>query len=406
MQGLLAVVLATWVVVSSSCSSLPGNQTSLIEAPEVVALAEREFGYRPLDEIEIAYATDREKAPDSGQPPEYVDHRGLKVWLGFADLEILHRGSSGKIELKQIRESGVLGASEGAWDLPASAQEVAGETEFFRHLNRRLDASKKGDLVIYISGFRMPFTDPMLVSGQFSSLAADHVVFLGYSWPTTPSLTSYLRDIETAEYSSRNLRLLIGQLAAKSQARRIHIFAYSAGTRLAARTLHEIQLECGSAAVARQRYRIGHVALVSSDMDRQLFGSFLSDNLTDACERLSIYRSGKDGILGLSGWFFSRGRLGHLPKHEDFPPHRREYLRNLDKLSIIDVSDAPGAGAWGGHFYFFKSPWVSSDLLLSFISELRPSERGLVRDDDRFSWAFPADYPERLEALARSRRKR
>ena len=389
------MALASLVLVS--CTSLPGNHVELIEAPEVVALAKREFGYEPKDKIEVAYATDRERGADGS----YSDERGQKIWLGFASLNLDRRRKGGRIDLDEVRESGVLHASESGWDLPASSGDVAGEAEFFRHLNRKLAGSRQKDLVIYLSGFRMPFEDPLLVSGQFSSLAADRLVFLGYSWPTTPKLTSYFRDLETAEYSSRNLRILLRQLAAKSDARRIHLFAYSAGTRLAARTLQEINLETGSESVARQRYRLGQVALVSSDMDRQLFGSFLADDLTRACDHLSVYRSSKDGILGLSGWVFSRGRLGHISKDEAFPAHRRQYLKKLSKLDIVDVSDAPSVGGFGGHFYFYKSPWVSSDLLLSFVSDLSPSQRGLVRADDEFTWRFPGDYAERLERLAR-----
>lgn len=400
------VVVAVAALALVSCTSLPGNHIDVIRSPEVVSLVQREFGYKPLDKVEIAYATDRGKIADSDEDPAYADERGLSVWLGFAEVEITNREKSGRVQINDVRESGVLSASVGAWDHPPSKEDLAGEAEFFRKLNRKLDASKKKDLVIYIPGFRMPFTDPLLVSGQFSSLATDNVVFLGYSWPTTPSLTSYFRDIESAEYSSRNLRLLIRQLAAKSKARRIHILSYSAGTRLTARTLHEINLETGSEAVARKRYRLGQVALISSDMDRQLFGSFLVDNITRACDRLLVYRSTKDGILGFSGWLFSRGRLGQLSEDEKYPAHRREYLRKIKKLHIVDVSDAPSVSSIGGHFYFYKSPWVSSDLLLSLVSERSPSERCLVRDENEFSWSFPPDYPARLEALARSRKQR
>jgi len=402
MQSLVTVALAALTLVS--CTSLPGNHVKLIEAPEVVSLAQREFGYKPLDQVEVAYATGREKSEDAGDSPSYGNGRGQKVWLGFASLEIERRRKSGRIHLKEVREEGVLKSSVGAWDIPPSQSSIEGEDAFFRRLNQKLDASKEGDLVIYISGFRMPFSDPLLVSGQFSSLAANNLVFLGYSWPTTPSLTSYFRDLESAEYSSRSLRLLLRELATKSHAKRIHILAYSAGTRLAARTLQEINLETRSESVARQRYRLGQVALVSSDMDRQLFGSFLADDITRACEHLSVYRSSKDGILGLSGWVFSRGRLGHVPKNEVYPAHRRDYLRKVSKLDVIDVSDAPSAGALGGHFYFYKSPWVSSDLLLSFISNLSPAQRGLVRRDDEFAWSFPDDYPDRLQSLADKRR--
>lgn len=383
-----------------SCTSLPGNHVKLIEAPEVVQLAKRKFDYKPHDQVEVAYATDRRKPKDASGSASYADDRGEKIWLGFASLDIERKDDTGRIHLKEVRESGVLKSSVGNWDHPPSKAELDGEAEFFRQLNRKLDATKKKDLVIYLSGFRMPFSDPLLVSGQLSSLATDNLVFLGYSWPTTPSWTSYLRDLESAEYSSRSLRLLLRELAAKSHARRIHLFAYSAGTRLAARTLHEINLESGSESVARQRYRLGQVALVSSDMDRQLFGSFLADGITRACEHLLVYRSSEDDILGLSGWLFGRGRLGHVPTNENYPLHQRKYLRDLEKLDLVDVSSAPLISGVGGHFYFYKSPWVSSDLLLSFISGLPPARRGLVRDEDGFTWNFPNDYPQRLEALS------
>ena len=402
MKCFLALPLAALSL--ASCTSLPGNHVSLIQAPEVVSLAKREFDYRPLDRVDVAFATDREKKSPGAGADSYAAKRGEKIWLGFGSLRIERRGESGRIHLEEVRESGVLKASVGGWNGPASDEAMTGETEFFRELNRKLRATKRKELVIYISGFRMPFEDPLLVSGQFSSLASNNLVFLGYSWPTTPKLTSYFRDIESAEYSSRSLRLLLRELAAKSEARRIHIFAYSAGTRLAARTLQEINLETGSESVARKRYRLGRVALVSSDMDRQLFGSFLADDITRACDRLLVYRSGKDGILGMSGWLFSRGRLGHVPDDEDVPGHRRRYLRQLDKLDIVDVTSARSVGALGGHFYFYKSPWVSSDLLLSFVTKWTPGERGLVRDPDGFTWNFPADYAERLESIAAKNR--
>ena len=46
-------------------------------------------------------------------------------------------------------------------------------------------------------------------------------------------------------------------------------------------------------------------------------------------------------------------------------PHVQEYLRRNDSLILIDVTNAEAASAGNGHAYFRKSPWVSSDILIS-----------------------------------------
>ena len=48
--------------------------------------------------------------------------------------------------------------------------------------------------------------------------------------------------------------------------------------------------------------------------------------------------------------------------------------------------------------YFRKSPWVSSDILMSLMYDLSPEERGLVRGEREFAWRFPADYISRLRS--------
>ena len=45
-----------------------------------------------------------------------------------------------------------------------------------------------------------------------------------------------------------------------------------------------------------------------------------------------------------------------------------------------------------------KSPWASSDLLMTLRYGLGPAERGLVPSDDGILWTFPPDYVDRLRA--------
>lgn len=52
-----------------------------------------------------------------------------------------------------------------------------------------------------------------------------------------------------------------------------------------------------------------------------------------------------------------------------------------------------------GHHYYQSSPWASSDLFLSPLSDKDPDERGLIRAPGDIVWRFPDDYPERLNRL-------
>jgi hypothetical protein len=78
-------------------------------------------------------------------------------------------------------------------------------------------------------------------------------------------------------------------------------------------------------------------------------------------------------------------------------PAVAEYLyQNEADISIINVTEASQATAGNGHDYFRRSPWASSDILITLAYGLSPMERGLVRGEDSPLWTFPADYIERL----------
>ena len=91
------------------------------------------------------------------------------------------------------------------------------------------------------------------------------------------------------------------------------------------------------------------------------------DGLLDIPEHLTIYASETDQALGLSQWLFGRNRLGQMWKERPLKPHIQAYLGNNASLRIVDVSNAESADAGNGHAYFRRSPWVSSDILVSFV---------------------------------------
>jgi len=144
--------------------------------------------------------------------------------------------------------------------------------------------------------------------------------------------------------------------------------------------------------------RIGQVLLTASDYDRQLFGVHLVDGLLKVPRTLTIYMSESDKALSFSRWLFDRERLGQMWKDRKLSDVVVEYLRKHRELILIDVTNAESAAGGNGHAYFRKSPWVSSDVLMTLMYNLRPDERGLVQSTDIPVWTFPPDYIRLLRA--------
>jgi len=137
-------------------------------------------------------------------------------------------------------------------------------------------------------------------------------------------------------------------------------------------------------------------ARVGSDFDQGLFGSFVHEGILNVPERLAVYLSEADKALWVSRFFFRHQRLGQMWKNREVPPGVANVLRKNENLVLIDVTGAEGATGGNGHAYFRRSPWVSSDILVTLYFDLSPGERGLEQYEDWSVWYFPPDYIEQL----------
>ncbi len=100
--------------------------------------------------------------------------------------------------------------------------------------------------------------------------------------------------------------------------------------------------------------------------------------------------------MRLSTSLFGRPRLGQMFASGEMTPATVEFLLETPEISVINVTDAEGAGTGNGHAYFRSSPWASSDILMTLRYGLRPGDWGLVQPDNSPIWSFPEDYIDRL----------
>jgi esterase/lipase superfamily enzyme len=419
--GIWAYLMVFAIVLTlSGCASQPKDQIMLMPAPDVFDQGDWDpFTDRdPVKDIPyggILYATDREPAPKKGQ--YYRDERGHVLRLGVARITagkegmtweqarrislLKERSEDYPLKVTDVREDGILDSSTNLFteSLVGSDQRDVPGVQFAAKVNAKLAISKRKDVFIYVHGYKVVFENPLLVASELWHFLGYEGAFIAFSWPSTPSTLAYFSDLETAALSAGNLRILIQYLAENTDARRIHIIGYSAGTRVVAQALDQLALmvagpDCKDSAKA---LRIGHVILTGSDIDAHIFGSYLVDGMLDVADDITIYASAKDKALGVSSWVFGRDRLGQIV-NEPLSEEATRYLYQNNKLVIINATDTPGAASGNGHAYFRQSPWTSSDILATLTFDLKPEERGLEQVGGKPIWTFSADYIDKLRA--------
>lgn len=414
---MLTRLLLLFVMISlSGCNTNKPASYFLMQAPEIYD----ELEVNPFtdsdpiqiqDDPGILYATDRLASESPEKPPYYESGRGHLLRLGVADVWIVNENitweETKKISLVKNRsrkypmnvssaqELGILPASvENRQELSGIDNDFDDTDEFDRLLIKQMEGKNIRDVFIYVHGYKVTFINPILVANELWHYLGYEGAFIAYAWPATRSRWAYNHDLETATYSSRNMRRLIEHLSTIDQVERINIIAYSAGTRVVSEALWQLALKNNDDQKALDSLKINNVILAGSDIDRDEAFGYASDGVLDLINRLTIYQSAKDKALSLSSLLFGRERLGQITRYER--AENAFLMRYIDegKLITIDVSKAADAFKKNGHSYFRDSPWVSSDVLITLRYELDPDERGLIFNEQNKLWEFPEDYIE------------
>ncbi len=420
------LLTATALALAACAGNRPGpNQLFLMPAPEVFDDGEID-PFIDNDPISrgvlpgILYATDRRPAEAGDRKyARYTHERGHALRLGLAETRLgideeitweearrvsllKNRTTNYPIEVAAVEEFGILAETVRPFDTTIELDD-APKQRFFAEIDARLASSPRKDVYVYVHGYKVNFENPILVAAELWHFLGYNGAFVAYSWPTKYSTFAYLADLDSAINSARNLRTLMVQIARNTAVERIHVVGYSMGTRIVSRMLADFgiygQQRDDEALLA---LKLENVILVGSDIDRSILGGYLVDGALRVPQSLTIYQSQRDGALGMSRFVFGRERTGQAFTG-DLNEKTRRFLDNHPRLRVIDVSDADGGKVVGGHGYFRKSPWVSSDILMTLMYNLGPGDRGLVRDADRPIWRFPPDYVQRLrESLGRA----
>ena len=264
----------------------------------------------------------------------------------------------------------------------------------------QMDRTASRNMTIFVHGYNTRFIDNTLLAAEIFHYMGRKGVMINFEWPSESRLLGYIQDKGNANYSTRQFRAMISNIAKECEVDSITIIAHSAGSPIVVNALREIRLlEFDMPAEQVQaKYRIGRVVLAAPDIDVMAFTNAVHDRFHELTTGVAVYASQNDRALRFSEKLYGSSRLGRaVGKLERW---EQELLCHVPKIELIDASVAEKQfRKLLGHSYFHRDPWVSSDIG-SFILGRSPAERGLVKaTDEEVFWKFPSDYPDRLSQL-------
>jgi hypothetical protein len=182
------------------------------------------------------------------------------------------------------------------------------------------------------------------------------------------------------------------------------VLTYSAGGTVGSDGLALV----GRMAAAGTPIRLGEVVHAAPDADTRGFVDDLRDYAGTA-RRVTVLANMNDSALRLAQRINRASRAGR-PDFAELSPNAMRFLLQATRdkrMELVRVRpDYFPALSNGSHSFWYDDPWVSSDVLLTFLFNLPPAERGLVAGTATLApgeeapyWGFPRDYEARLPGV-------
>ena len=352
-------------------------------------------------DVRVLYATRRAPAP-KGARERYLQSAGDAVRLGLAHVQLGEPGWSFADLVASDRTSRVDTLR------PARVTSVEefgrmggdGDRAFIAAIDRQVQASRAGEAVIYVPGYRVTFDQVMVLMGSWAHYLGRSSSVVAFSWPTGTRVWNYFLDCRRARAFVPDIERLVELVAERSQARRLNLIAFSCGSPLLAEALVRLRNRHPEedAAALQRRYRIGNAIFVAADIDLQTFARSHLPALSDIAVRTQVYVSENDAALKFASLFARASRLGR-PRLDELTRADLETLANNERLVGRDVAGVYGAHelrGMRGHGYWIANERISTDVLLSMIYPFDPAWRALKHLPGRSMWTFPDDYPQRV----------
>lgn len=241
---------------------------------------------------------------------------------------------------------------------------------FFSTLRNRVSEDIDHSVLVFIHGFCVSFEDAARRTAQLGYDLGFKGPPVLYSWPSAGSISGYLTDEATIEWTKSHLSSFLHEIANTSGASRIHVIAHSMGNRALVKIL--------DSGLSDGQFLYNQVVLTAPDIDA---GEFLqlASRIPSAAQRITLYASSNDNAILLSKKIHRYPRAG-------------ESGDDIVVVTGLDTVDASTVDtSLTGHSYYAEKRTMLSDLFYLLKDGTPPSERhGLDRKSCSKGdyWAF------------------
>ena len=366
-------------------------------------------------ETQIFFATNRtpESSTDEviyGNRPDSILHLGRAIIaMGDADAdwddlrEYSLNGSEMdplSVRLESIEELATMPES----GHPSGHELDPGLQIFVDRINAELASAVDKEIMVFIHGAKANFADAAILTAEIDHFAGRDFVGVAYAWPSHQSILNYLvgTDVKRALNSSHGLDHFIRLLAEHTSAQHINILAYSAGGKVTTKALFELRNafpELGFKEL-KAKFRIGSIVLAAIDVDVDVFFE-RAPAISELAEQVVITITDDDNALKSAKTVMGgEARVGS----SEAEAVERAFIdsHHLENIEIVDVSIGSELRGFDivGHHYWYRHPWMSSDIVFLMRTNLPPDRRGLSPTEDKGIWQLSAEYPDRIRKAA------
>jgi esterase/lipase superfamily enzyme len=309
-----------------------------------------------------------------------------------------------RLNLDTLAEMGTLAADDPERLTP-------GTRAWLGLVNAAIDRSIDKDIIIYVHGANSTVERAAGQAAQLRHFTGHNSVVLLFAWPTAENFLVYPRDIETAFGAAPQLARVIALLSKHSRARKVDVLTYSAGGTVGSDGL----ALTGRMASDGVPIRLGEVYHAAPDADTRAFVDDMRD-YAKVASRTTVAANMDDAAL-IIAQIVNRGSRAGRPDMAELSPNATRFLLEATRehgLELLRINpDYIPDLSRRSHSFWYDDPWVSSDLLLAFLFNLTPEQRGLesgisvlAPGKEAVHWSFPKDYAARLPGVVEALRVR
>jgi len=254
--------------------------------------------------VPVFYATDRKRNPHApAEDIRYTNERAPNevVSLGVCSVSIPRTHELGKLERPpKWKIWARLKPSEHIMLL--STTELT-DHEFWKRLDASVAESAKRDAFIFVHGYNVSFEDAALRTAQLATDLSFEGGPIMFSWPSRGTLSGYLSDEGTIQWSRPHLKKFIEDVCTSSNANAVHLIAHSMGSRALVEVVQALSSSSLPANTLKQ------LIFAAPDVDSGIFQQ-AAQVLSAMCTRVTLYASDSDKALKFSKTIHGYARAG------------------------------------------------------------------------------------------------